>query len=323
MREILVTGATGFIGGHLVERLLTDGADVKCALRSGSPACARWPANVKTVTVGPIDASTDWHAALEGVHTVIHLAARAHVLEESASDPLQAFREVNTVGTLRLAKAAARAGAQRLVFLSSIKVNGESSGTEYCSAGDEPSPVDPYGLSKLEAEQGLHELSALTGLQTVIVRPPLVYGPGVRANFLRLLRLVDRGIPLPLGSVRNARSLVSVWNLCDLLIVCANAPEAAGQTFMVSDGEDMSTADLIKRLAKALGRRPRLLDVPIGLLRTAARLSGQMAEYTRLCASLRIDMSATCERLSWRPPLSVNESLDRTIAWYRQSRWHA
>jgi nucleoside-diphosphate-sugar epimerase len=315
--RILVTGGTGFVGRHLVERLVTDGHFVRCPVRSPDRATGMLPPKAEIVAGGSIDERTNWDGMLEGIDVVMHLAARAHVLEERSSDPLAAFVAVNTDGTLNLARSAAAQGVRRFVFVSSIKVNGESTGARPFTAHDEPDPVDDYGVSKQRAESGLADVATATRLQTVIVRPPLTYGPGVGANFQRLLRLIDRELPLPLGAVKNARSLVSVWNLVDLLDRCIDSPAAANRTFMVSDGCDLSTADLIRQLATALGRRARVFAVPPALLEIGARLTGQMAQYTRLCASLRVDMGETMRTLGWRPPCSLEESIVRTARWYR------
>lgn len=320
MSHLLVTGATGFVGRHLVDRLLESGHRVRCPVRSLERARTSLPPAAELVAGGAIDGASDWSRVLEGIDVVVHLAARAHILEERSADPLAAFLEVNTDGTLNLARAAARRSVRRFVYVSSIKVNGEASGDRAFTANDVPAPMDDYGVSKMRAESGLAELRTGAGLETVVVRPPLVYGAGVGANFQRLLRLVDREWPLPLGAVDNARSLVSVWNLCDLLVRCMDHPQAANRTFMVSDGQDLSTAELVRRLAAALGRRPRVFAVPPALLRFGARLTGQMAEYTRLCASLRLDMTDTQAALQWRPPCTVEESFARTARWYRDSR---
>lgn len=319
MADVLLTGATGFVGKHVAERLRRENVAPRIAVRTLEKGRVLG-ADAELVAVGPVGSQTDWSVALHGIQTVIHLAARAHILEERAADPLAAFLEVNTLGTLRLATLAAQSGVRRFIFLSSVKVNGESSGLRGFAASDPPAPVDPYGVSKLRAEQGLVQLASETGMEIVIVRPPLIYGPGVGANFLRLVRLVDRGIPLPVGAVRNERSLVSIWNLCDLLVVCLQAPAAANRTFMVSDGHDLSTAGLVRQLAKALGRKPRIVNVPPSLLGLAARLTGQMAEYTRLCGSLKIDMTDTIRTLEWRPAHSIEQSIARTVEWYRMPR---
>lgn len=316
MSATLVTGGTGFVGRHFVERLRHDGVEVRLAGRAPRDGSAH-PAAMNVVPIGSIGSDTDWTAALDGVDRVVHLAGRAHVLEEQVADPLPVFLEVNCAGTLRLAESAAQRGVRRFVFVSSVKVNGEDSSRAKYSASDESAPVDPYGVSKMRAELGLEDLARRTGMEVTIVRPPLVYGPGVGANFLRLMSLVDKGVPLPLGSVRNLRSMVSLWNLSDLLVRCLDAPTAANRTFMVSDGRDLSTAELVGLLAAALGKQPRVFDFPPVMLRTAARLTGKLAEYTRLCASLHVDTSATTATLNWNPPLSVEESIARTVRWYR------
>lgn len=264
--------------------------------------------------VGDIGPATDWTTVLNGVDCVVHLAARAHVMDDSAPEPLAAYREVNVAGTRRLAEQAAAAGVRRLVMVSSIKVNGERTapGAPFLFS-DPPAPEDAYGLSKWEAEQALWLVAAETGLEVVVVRPPLVYGPGARGNFQRLLRWVARGLPLPLGAVENRRSLVALDNLVDLLRVCIDHPAATGQTFLVSDGEDLSTPELIRRLAAAMGRKPRLLPVPPALLRLGGWLLGRSGEVARLLGSLQVDIAHTREILGWTPPISVQEGLRRTV----------
>jgi nucleoside-diphosphate-sugar epimerase len=265
------------------------------------------------VVVGDINSHTDWSKALEA-HGVVHLAARVHVMDDSAQDPLAEFRAVNVEGTLNLARQAAHAGVKRFVFVSSVKVNGEATlpGCPF-NVQDPPAPADPYAISKQEAEKGLRELAAETGLEVVIIRPPLVYGPGVKANFLRLIKTVQKGLPLPLGRVRNKRSLVGIDNLLDLIITCIDHPAAAGQTFLVSDGEDLSTPDLIRKLASAMGRPARLLPVPSTLLRLGGRMIRKSAEVERLVGSLQVDINHTCETLGWRPPVSVDEGIRRCV----------
>ena len=308
---IVVTGGSGFIGSALLAALRHAGIAAKGTSRH--PDTRRG----ELVAVGAIDGQTDWHRVLEGVRVVVHLAARVHVLPAGSSDGLDQYRLTNVAGTARLAEQAAASGAERFVFVSSIKVNGETTDGAPFSETDAASPVDPYAVSKYEAEQTLKAIAARTGLETVMVRPPLVYGPGVKANFLRLMRAVDRGIPLPLARVDNRRSLIGITNLVDFLIQCATRPEAAGETFLVSDGEDISTPALIRRLAHALGRAPRLWPVPVGMLAAGARMLGQRGAFESLCGSLQIDISRAREVLGWHPVKSLEEELGETVRWYR------
>lgn len=312
MTRVLITGATGFVGQVLCEVVAQAGYSVRAALRgeNAAPAVA-----ADSVKVGDIGAATDWSAALAGVNCVIHAAARAHVLHDNPS-AAQLYFETNADGTRALAQAAARAGIQRFVYVSSIKVNGEETRRAPYRASDTPHPEDPYGESKWRAEQALHEIAARTSMQTVIVRPPLVYGPRVRANFLRLMSWVEHGRPLPLAAVANQRSLVSIWNLCDFLLHALEDPRAAGRTWMVSDGEDVSTPELIRRIGRAMGRNVTLIPVPVLLLRLGAGLVGYGAEVGRLCGSLAVDLSATRHELGWSPPLALDAGLARTTAWY-------
>jgi nucleoside-diphosphate-sugar epimerase len=295
---------------------------VRCAVRNHLAAKATLGTQVDLVPVKQIDGDTDWSDALRGVDTVCHLAARAHVLEEKAADPLAAFLRVNAEGTRRLAESAASSGVRRLVLVSSIKVNGEASIEKPFAADDVPAPVDPYGVSKQRGEEHLKRICAAATMEGVVVRPPLVYGAGVGANFRKLMQLVASGVPLPLGSVSNRRSLVSVWNLCDLLFRVVQAPAAANRTFMVSDGRDLSTPELIRLIASAMNRPGRLVRVPLPMLRLAAKLSGQMAQYTRLCLPLTVDMNETQRILSWNPPHSVEESVWRTVHSFLNERKH-
>ena len=275
----------------------------------------------ETVTVGAIDAGTKWADALRGVDTVIHLAARVHVMKDKAADPLTEFVKVNLYGTANLAQQAARAGVKRLVFVSSVKVNGEQT-TEArpFAETDEPDPQDPYAVSKLQAEQVLQRISGETGLEVVIVRPPLVYGPGVKGNFFRLLAAIDKGIPLPLAGAHNLRSLVYVGNLVDALIACATHPAAAGQTYLVSDGEDVSTAMLVENIAKALGRNSRSFYFPPGLLRAASTLLGRAEQMDRLFGSLRVNDQKIRSELGWTPPYTLEQGLRATADWYGSLR---
>ncbi len=315
--RVLVTGATGFVGRALVPRLRAGGHVVRAAVRRESSECDA----DERVVVGDLGPDADWRAAVDGVDAVVHLAARVHVMHDDADDPLAAFRRVNVEGTLALARAAAAAGVRRFVFVSSIKVNGEGTppGVRYTER-DAPAPCDPYGRSKAEAEAALRALSDRTGMELAVVRPPLVYGPGVKANFLRLMSWVERGVPLPFGAVDNRRSLVYVGNLADALATCVEHPAAAGGVFLVSDGEDLSTGELVRRMARALGRDARMLPVPAGLLGGLARLAGRGAEADRLLGSLRVDASALHDRLGWTPPFTVDAALAETARWFAERR---
>jgi len=309
---VVVTGANGFIGTAVCASLYSAGYAVRGVVR-GLDA----ESGADRTAVGEIGPDTDWRTALEGADVVIHLAARAHVIRDEVSDPLVAFRTVNATGTATLAWAAARAGVRRLIYLSSVKVNGERTGSAPFRESDMPAPKDAYGLSKYEAEQVLWQIAAETGLEVTILRPPLVYGPGVKANFLRLLQWVDGGFPLPLASVKNQRSLLYVGNLVDAIVACLSHSAAAGQLFLLSDGEDISTPALIRRLATVLGRRPHLLPFPLFLLRFAAALAGKEKEGDRLLGSLAVDMTCIRQQLGWNPPYSMAEGLRSTISWFR------
>jgi nucleoside-diphosphate-sugar epimerase len=263
------------------------------------------------------DQSTDAETqqALQGMSAVIHLAARVHVMTDHAADPLREFRLVNTGWTERLARAAASQGVRRFVYLSSIKVNGEQNDRPFTEL-DPPNPHDPYGLSKWEAEQALTSVSSQTGIETVVVRPPLVYGPGVGGNFLQLLNSLRRGIPLPLALINNRRSLLYRGNLVDALVTCVRHVRAAGQTYLVSDGEDLSTPELIRRLGRAMGLAVRLWPVPLPVLRAVGQLLRKQAMIDRLLGSLQVDSSKIRRELDWRPPFSVDQGLTDTAAWY-------
>jgi nucleoside-diphosphate-sugar epimerase len=314
--RVLVTGATGFVGGVLCEALSRSGFVVRAALRSDRDVP---PSIAEKAIVGDIDSRTDWDSALAGVSHVIHSAARVHVMHDSPANA-QLYLETNALGTARLAAAAARAGVERLLYLSSIKVNGEETTGRGYTAADVPNPLDAYGTSKWRAEQALHEVAAGGKLHCAIVRPPLVYGPGVRANFLRLMSWVDKQAPLPLGAVRNQRSLVSVWNLCDLLVRLLRAPLPSISTWLVSDGEDLSTPELIRRMARAMNKQARLPAVPVTFLTLAGSMLGKGAEVRRLCGSLTVDITATRRELGWSPALSVDEGLGQTVQWYLRER---
>jgi nucleoside-diphosphate-sugar epimerase len=315
MMRVLVTGATGVVGRALCEGLAASGYLVRASLRSEGSV----PANIsEKVIVGDVDENTDWGAALRGADAVIHLAARTHVLHDTEANSDLYFK-TNTQGTRNLVRASAACGVRRFVFVSSVKVNGEQTRGHPFGSGDPPAPTDAYGKSKWMAEQAVFEAAAIWGMEVAIVRSPLVYGPGVRANFLRLMQCVDRKWLLPLGAVDNRRSLVSVWNLCDLLITALRSPAAPGKTLMVSDGEELSTPELIRRIARALDRPARLLPLPTFTLRLCASLIGRSDEIRRLCESLVVDIGRTRAELGWSPPMSVDEGLLRTVAWYRST----
>lgn len=317
MSKVLVTGANGFVGRALVGALVRNNIDVSAVVRQDNSAITRnLTADLPVYAIGNIGPETNWAEALRGVQTVIHLAARVHVMHETTSNPLAEFRRINTFGTERLAVSAIRAGVRRLVYVSSIKVNGEATITEPFCASDAPNPNDPYAISKWEAEQVLGRIAAETGLEIVIVRPPLVYGPGVSGNFRALLKWVNRGIPLPLASIENRRSLVGIENFVDLLITCATHPSAAGEVFLVSDGEDLSTPELLRRVARALAKPTRLFSFPVPLLRAVTAFLGRGAQCERLCGSLVVDSRKSQEVLGWTPPLSVNDGLHNTAAWF-------
>ena len=309
--SVLVTGATGFVG----RTLLTTPAPLQWRAAVRSPAVSGLRAD--QVVVGDIDGQTDWSQALAGVDCVVHLAARVHVMKPTANDRVE-FERTNVLGTERLARAAAAAGVKRFVYLSSIKVNGESTGDGVFRAGDIPRPQDDYARSKLEAERRLSAIEAASGMAVAVVRSPLVYGPGVRANFLRLLSLARSGLPIPLGSIANVRSMVSVWNLCDLICALLQHQQRMSGVFLVADGEDVSTAELVRRLAHLMHRPARLFAMPVGALRALASLAGRNAELNRLCGSLAIDISETRARLDWSPPLTLDAGLRRTVQWYMQ-----
>ena len=304
---LLVTGASGFVGRAIVATAaITPGWRVRAASRRPIPV----PASVQTTPAAELSDRGDWRDALRGADVVIHTAARVHVMHETAGDPLAEYRRVNVDGTLELARQARAAGVRRFVFLSSIKVNGETTqpGRPF-TAEDVPAPLDAYGVSKYEAEKALEALGRETGLEVVIIRPVLVYGPGVKGNFLSMARWVRRGVPLPLGAVHNRRSLVALHNLVDLALVCARHPAAANHRFLVSDGDDVSTTDLLQRLAHALDRPSRLVPVPVPVLMAAAAAVGRGHVARRLFGSLQVDLTKTRALLDWHPPMSMAEGL--------------
>jgi nucleoside-diphosphate-sugar epimerase len=310
--KILVTGANGFIGGAVCSHLLAEGWQVFGAVRRD----VRLPDGVVPRRIADIGPDTAWVEALVGIDAVVHLAARVHVMHEDADDPLAAFRRANTAGTLRLAHEAARLEVRRFIFMSTIKVNGESTGEHPFTVEDLADPRDPYGQSKWEAEQGLHRLAAVGGMKTTILRPPLVYGPGVGGNFRSLLKAVAAGWPLPLGAVDNRRSMIYALNLADVVATCLREPAGACETFLICDGKALSTADLIRRLAHLLGRSPRLPRVPPALLHVVGRCLGKGAMVDRLIGSLEVDDRAVRTRYDWHPPYALDDGLAETVAWF-------
>ena len=307
---ILVTGANGFVGQALCAALAAAGYDVRMAVRAPQPGL---PGAMAAGDIGP---ATDWRAALDGMGVVVHLAARTHVLRETAADPLAEYRRINVSGTGHLARSAAAQGVRRFVFLSSVKVNGESTTARPFTEDDAPRPEDAYGVSKWEAEQALFRIAAETGLEVVVLRPPLVYGPGVKGNFLRLMNIVARGVPLPLGAVDNRRSLVYTGNLAGAIIRALDAPQAAGRTYLVSDGEDVSTPDLVRGLAQALGVTARIPAFPLAALDFIAAVAGRRVQLARLAGSLQVDGSRIRRELHWQPRYTLAQGLAETARWY-------
>ncbi len=321
--RVLVTGASGFVGHAVVAALAQGGRPVRAALRRPLPASAvPFAAAVEVVQVGELAPTTDWNKALHAVDSIVHCAARVHVMQESASDPLAEFRRVNVDGTLNLARQAAQAGVRRFVFISSIGVNGAQTFGRPFTRDDVPAPHSPYAQAKHEAEVALRALALATSLEVVIIRPPLVFGPGAPGNFGTLMRALRRGLPLPLGAVHNQRSLVSLGNLVSLISTCLDHRAAAHQTFLVSDGEDISTTALLRALAKALGKPARLIPVPVALLAGAARLLGKSQAVAQLCGSLQVDIAITRSRLGWTPPLQLADALGETARAHPEQSGH-
>jgi len=304
--KVLVSGAAGFVGRALCDQLTVAGHVLVPTVRRTS--------GLKNERVlGEIGASTDWQTALEGCDAVVHLAARVHVMDDTTQNSLALYRATNTEGTLNLARQAVEAGVKRFVFISTIKVNGEGRDTPYRET-DAAAPEDAYAISKWEAEQGLQRIAQETGLEVAILRPPLAYGPGVKANFLRLMRMVEHGFPLPLGAIHNRRSLLYLGNFVDAIRLCVEHPAAAGQTFLLDDGVPVSTPELIRALARAMGRSTHLLAVPVGVLALAGALLGKRAAVARLAGSLIVDSSAIRSRLGWTPPYTLQQGLAATVA---------
>lgn len=314
MTRVLVTGASGFVGKPLCRDLVRAGFRVSAATRN--PRRVDDLHGVEVRPVAGLGAGTDWSGALRGVDMVVHLAARVHVMKDESDDPLAAFRRVNAQGTAKLAVDAAAAGVRRLVMLSTIKVNGEKTEERGFTGADAVAPEDPYAKSKFEAERALFGVAGASDLQAVVIRPPLVYGPEVRGNFLSLLGLCRKAPPLPLASIRNGRSLIYVENLVSAILACLKTPAAAGGIYVVRDGEDLSTPELIRRLSAAMGRPDRLWPCPPALLRAAGAMTGRAATVARLLDSLRVDDRQIRQELDWAPPHTVDQGVAATAEWY-------
>lgn len=318
-KTVFITGASGFLGQVLLGRLInTQGYAPRAAYRLNRMGVH---SQVESVRVGDIGEHTDWAEALSGVNCVVHLAARVHVMQENSNDALTAFRQVNVSGTINLARQAIAAGVSRFIFMSSIKVNGEQTGAEVpFSPDDQPAPKDPYAISKWEAEQQLLKLAEECSMEVVIIRPALVYGPGVKANFLSMMSWLASGWPLPLGSIHNKRSLIAIDNLVDLILICIEHPAAANQVFLAADGEDISTTELLLRMGDALGKPVHLFPVPAWLLEVVAALVGKRSIAQRLCGSLQVDISKTQDLLGWTPPVDVDAALRKTAIAFRSNQ---
>lgn len=312
--NILVTGASGFVG-----RAVCNEANLRNLLVVGATRYkTTLSANVRTIEVGEINERTNWQYALTDCNAVVHLAARVHVMQDTSYDPLAEFRQVNVEGTVNLAKQAIKAGVKRFIFVSSIKVNGENTATALSfTDADVPNPEDAYGISKYEAEMALLAISEETGLEVVIIRPPLIYGQGVKANFKSLIKLAQLNIPLPFGNITNKRSLIYIENLIDFIVLCINHPFAANQTFLVSDDDDVSTTQLIKYIKEASGKRPLLIPVPQNWLRFVFKLIGKSSLSDRLLGNLQVDITKAKTLLNWKPPYSVKEGIEKTVSDFK------
>lgn len=314
LRKILVTGASGFVGTALYHALLERGFHVRRAVRNADAATIP----EKDVIVGELGATTDWRQALQDVDSVIHLAARAHVMHDTTIDPIAEYRRVNVLGTQVLAQAAAASGVRRLIFVSTIKVNGEKTDGKPYTEQDLPRPQDAYGISKWEAEKALMAIAAASQMEAVVLRPPLLYGPGMKGNFLSLMRVIDHRVPLPLASIRNRRSLLYLGNLIDAIVLCLDHPVAADKTYLVSDNEGVSTPDLVRSIASALGTSARLFSVPLTLFKLAGAVIGKSNAVARLIDSLQVDANNIRRELGWQPRIDMAQGLAETARWYHQ-----
>jgi len=312
--RILITGATGFVGGAVARQLNTEKAiQVIAAVRK---KVINFPSHIEQVMVDDLSGAADYVDAFTDIDVVIHAAARVHVMQDDASDSLAEFRKVNVDGTLNLARQAAASGVKRFIFISSIKVNGEATTDSPFSPDDTIATKDPYGKSKWEAEQVLFKLAETTGMEVVVIRPPLIYGPGVKANFMKMMQAMQKGLPLPLGAVQNQRSLVALDNLVSFIVHCVDHPKAANEVFLISDGEDVSTTELLRKIAKAFGKKAWLLPVPVGLMMFVAKLIGKGDVADRLFGSLQVDSSKARDLLGWQPVVTMDEQLKKTAEAY-------
>ena len=318
MSKILITGATGFVGQAVCKKLREGGHMLTGTTRT--PDQGAGPERVPLYHIPEIGPDTDWSQAVSGADIVIHLAARVHVMKDRSPDPLADYRNVNTAGTRKLAQQAAAAGVKRFVFISTIKVAGENSPVSGFTEDDHAMPEDPYGVSKWEAEQALADISRSTGLEVVILRPPLVYGPGVKGNFLSLFEAINKNRVLPLGAIQNHRSFLSVFNLADAIATAAEHPNAAGQTFFVADEHAISTPDLVRKIAAALDTKPRLLNFPLGLLKIAGFLTGKSAAVQRVAGSLTVNTRRIQTQLNWHPPVLMEDGLKETADWFKSKK---
>ena len=308
---ILLTGATGFVGSQLLQQLANDSTfKLRAAVRNKT---VNLPVGVPACRIGEIDAHTDWCEALFDCKTVVHTAARAHIMNDSNQESLSEFRRINVEGTLNLAHQAIDARVERFIFISSIKVNGEGETNRIYRFDDPAAPEDDYGLSKWEAEQGLKTLCSKSSMELVIIRPPLIYGPGVKGNLALLCKVIDKGLPLPLGSIKNQRDMLSLNNLIDLIKTCIQHPAAAGQVFLCCDHEPVSTPQLIKMMASGRGKNVRLWPIPVSVLSLVASSVGRQAVLKRLSSDFRVDIKHTMDTLDWIPPFSVAESMRWTF----------